>query len=115
MVFAQVSCKGPDPSVVSAVCGDLEMLGRREAVFKTDQEPAIVALQWEVVSGVPGLAAENSAVAHSATNGMAENAARRATGMTRTLKSAPETTGGVPRDGVGGSARCGPAVPVQHG
>lgn len=47
-------------------------MGNRKALLKTDQELAIAALQREVLARVPGLAAENSAVTHSATSGMVE-------------------------------------------
>lgn len=66
------------------------MLGNRKAILETDQEPAIVAPQRYVVARMLGLAAENTAVAHSATNRVMENAARFVTGMTRTLKGALE-------------------------
>lgn len=64
---------------------------------KADQEPAIVALQREVVMWLSGLEAENSAVALSATN-----AVHRITSMTRTLKSALESRlgRGIPAESV---------------
>lgn len=56
MVFAHiVPRKGPEPSVVSMLFRDLETLGSRRALFKTDQEPVTVALQREVLARVPGL------------------------------------------------------------
>lgn len=71
---------------MATVCAYLELLGSMRAVLKTDQAPAI-SERGIVVARMPGFAAESTAVAHSATNGLVENAIRRAAGMTRTLKS----------------------------
>ena len=92
MVFAHiVSKKGPDPEVINQVLSDMEILGHRDIVFKSDQEPAMVAVQQEIRLRRPGTALENSAIGESETNGMVENAIRRVTGLTRTLKSALES------------------------
>lgn len=72
----------PEPTVVATVCADLELLGHRKTLLKTDTEPAMFALQREIAAHVPGVAADNSALAHSETNGMVENDVRRVTGMT---------------------------------
>ncbi len=49
MIFAHVVArKGPDPEAMAKVMADLELLGYRKLVFKTDQEPAMTALQREV-------------------------------------------------------------------
>ena len=43
-----VKCKGPqDEWVIERLCKDIEGFGRREICFKTDGEPALVAVQVE--------------------------------------------------------------------
>lgn len=49
-------------------------MGNQKAVLETDQDPAIVAMQREVVARLPGLVAENSVIPHSAASGMLEKA-----------------------------------------
>ena len=46
----KVSCKGPaDEWVVRKIVKDLEDIGRRDVILKTDGEPAIVALQSKII------------------------------------------------------------------
>ena len=37
--------KGPDPYAVDRISRDLQLLGHRRFIFKSDQEPAILALK----------------------------------------------------------------------
>ena len=89
LVFAHLANKkGPDTDIICLILSDMELLGHRKIMFKSDQEPAIVALQKEVNVRRPGVALENSLVGESETNGLVENAIQRVTGMVRTIKSA---------------------------
>ena len=75
----------------SAVLKDLEYLGYKKIVFKTDQEPAMIALQERIQrSREDQTILENSPVDESQSNGVCEKAVQEVEGMTRTLKLALE-------------------------
>ena len=78
MIFAHaVDRKGADAEVMNLIMADMEVLGHREIVFKTDQEPAMKAIQEHVAARRPGIKLENSPVEESQANGVVENAILR--------------------------------------
>ncbi len=91
-VFANVvNRKGPDEGAVAPLMSDIEFLGHRRLTFKTDQEPALVAVQREIAMKHPGITLENSPVGEPQSNGRVENTVGRLKGMVRTIKSATES------------------------
>ena len=89
MVFANVvRRKGPDPDVIEQVMSDIEVLGHRQIIFKSDQENPAKALQREIAARRPEMKLENSPKYHSAANGAVENAVQRVIGLVRVLKDA---------------------------
>ena len=77
--------KGPDPRVVKQITADLEAMGIKRAVHKTDQEPAIVALWAAIRAEWDGeLVPETSPIGDSDSNGAAESAVQQHEGLTRT-------------------------------
>ena len=91
MVFAHVvKRKGADPDVIEMVISDLEVLGHRQIVFKSDQENPVKAVQRELAARRPEMKLENSPKYHSQANGAVENAIQRVIGLTRVLKDALE-------------------------
>ena len=85
-----VTCKGTMCEwVISRVVKDIESVGIRKVILKSDQEPAIIALKTAIISlreheTIP----ENSPVGESKANGMVENAIRQVFAQIRTLKDA---------------------------
>ena len=91
---------------------DIEVVGRRQIVFKGDQETSTKAPQRELAARRPDMKLENSLKCHSAANGRVENAMRRVIGLTRVLKDALEANikqaiePNMPSDDVQGEPRC---------
>ena len=88
-----------------AVLRDLNWLGYKRLVLKTDQENAIKALGAAVKAGFPeDLTLEESPKgdSHGQSNGTAENAVQRVQGQVRTMKYALEQSvgGELPKDSV---------------
>ena len=88
-----------------AVLRDLNWLGYKRLVLKTDQENAIKALGAAVKAGFPeDLTLEESPKgdSHGQSNGTAENAVQRVQGQVRTMKYALEQSAGgeLPKDSV---------------
>ena len=81
--------KGPGEYAVSRLVQDIERLGHRRIVFKSDQEPARLALK-EVVTETMGIEVvpEEFPVGESQSNGKVERAARTIKGQIRTMKEA---------------------------
>lgn len=71
MTFVQpVSRKGAEPEVIEVTMHDLEIVGRRESVLRTDRELATT----EVAKGSPCIMLENSPVGESPASGATERA-----------------------------------------
>ena len=91
MVFAHVCRKkGSDADVLETMMADIEVLGHRQIVFKSDQETSITALQRELAARRLEMRLENSPNYHSVANGRVENAVQRVIGFTRSLTDALE-------------------------
>ena len=75
-IFAHaVAAKGAVDEACREVVDDLDTLGYKDIVFKSDQEPAILALGELVKASWNGnMALENSPVGESQSNGMVERA-----------------------------------------
>ena len=87
-----VPCKGPDPTVTAKIVADLDSMGYKSIVVKTDQESAITALFRSVKVAWSGdLIIEMSPKGDSQGNGAAESAVNVVEGMVRTHKSALES------------------------
>ena len=80
--------KGDHPWAIHSVGEDVSLLlGRKRAVFKSDQEPSMKRLKAAVRREFSvDLAEELSAVGESQSNGEVENAIQRVEGQVRTLK-----------------------------
>ncbi len=77
--------------VAKRIIKDLEDIGRRDVILKTDGEPAIVALQSKIIEGRVGRTIpRNPPVYNPEANGPCEKAVQDVTGHTRTLKLALE-------------------------
>ena len=75
MTFAHVvEWKGPVDSTTRRLVADLDWLGLRRLVFKSDQEPAILALKQAVRESMPPVefAMEESPVEEHQSNGTIE-------------------------------------------
>ena len=97
MVFAHVvKRKGADPEVLEMILADIEVLGHRRIIFKSDQENPAKALQRELAARRPEMKLENSPKYHSSANGAVENAIQRVIGLTRVMKDALESNLGKP-------------------
>ena len=78
---------GGDAYAADAIVEDIDMMGSKKIVLKTDQEPAILDLAKEVrnkrdLETVP----ENSPVGDSQANGLAEKGVQEIAGQIRVLK-----------------------------
>ena len=91
-IFAHaVNGKGVDDVACRQIVDDLDTLGYKEIVFKSDQEPAIVALGEIIKASWNGdMALEYSPVGESQSNGMVERGIQTWEGQVRTLKDALE-------------------------
>ena len=79
--------KGTDEHAVMRIVQDIKNLGYRKIIFKSDQEPAILALKDEVKRMLnQDVIMEASPVGESQSNGRIENAVRRVKGQLRTMK-----------------------------
>lgn len=88
----KVQCKGPsDEWIVKKIIKDLEDLGRRDIILKTDGEPAIVALQSKVIEGRVGRTIPRNPPAYNPeSNGPCEKAVQDVNAKVRVLKLALE-------------------------
>ena len=83
--------KGYDERLCRQVVNDLDNLGYKDVVLKSDQEPAIVNLMEIIKANWNGNAAlENSPVRESEANGAVERAIQTWEGQVRTMKDALE-------------------------
>ena len=82
--------KGAEKDILATLMEDIEVLGHRHVVFKSDQENPVEANQRELAARRPEMKLENSPKYHSAANGMVENAVQRVIGLARVLKDALE-------------------------
>ena len=89
-VFANiVPEKGPNEFVVKQIVADIDTTGFTDIVFKTDNEPAMLALQQRVKQlRSHKTVLENLLRGQSKSNGFIENANRFVAGQVRTLRSA---------------------------
>ena len=90
-----------DKWLVKRMCRDLEDMGRRDVVLKTDGEPAIVSLQSAVQAERPGRTIPRNPPAYNPqSNGACEKAVQDCTDQARVLKMALEARIGqeVPTD-----------------
>ena len=86
------------------VLGDLEKIGYRRVVFKSDGEESLKALRQQVKDGWKGeIVPENNPSGQSKSNGEVERAVRSAQGLSRTLKQHVE---------IGIGSELGPRHPI---
>ena len=93
MTFAHVvERKGPVDSTTRRLVADLDWLGLRRLVFKSDQEPAILALKQAVRESMPTVefVMEESPVEEHQSNGTIEVTVREIQKQVRVMKSALE-------------------------
>ena len=90
MKFApQVEEKGPHQYAIQAVVEDIESLGIKRSIFKSDQEPAITSLK-ETLGKKYELIPEESLVEDHQANGEIENAIKELEKQIRIIKLALE-------------------------
>ena len=84
----RVEVKGPsDEWLMKKLCKDMEELGRRDAILKTDGEPAMVAVQTKVQGMRAGRTLPKNPPAYNPeSNGPIEKAVQDVTGQTRAIK-----------------------------
>ncbi len=84
----RIEVKGPgDEWLMKKLCKDMEELGRRDNIVKTDGEPAIVAVQSKLQGMRPGRTIpKNPAAYNPQSNGPVEKAVQDVTGHTRAIK-----------------------------
>ena len=93
MTFAHVvERKGPVDSTTRRFVADLDWLGLRRLVFKSDQEPAILALKQALRESMPTVefVMEESPVEEHQSNGTIEVTVREIQQQVRVMKSALE-------------------------
>ena len=92
--------KGNDPHVAKEVQADLEWLGYKRMIGKSDQEPAILALKRMFTAAMPTveILPEESPVGAHGANGHIESAIGRVAGQVRTLKDSVEHKYGLKLD-----------------
>ena len=93
MTWAHVlSKKGKDPYAIKRISKNVSLLGYKRTVFKSDGEPAIVALKEAVKAEQDTeLICEESPVGEHQSNGEIEATIRQVQGQIRTMKDALET------------------------
>ena len=80
-----------DDWIIKRIIKDLEELGRRDVILKTDGEPAIVALQAKVIEGRIGRTIPRNPPTYSPeSNGACEKAVQDVNAKVRVLKLALE-------------------------
>ena len=91
-IHHRVKCKGTaDEWVIKKIIRDLDDMGRRDVILKTDGEPAIVALQAKIAEGRAGRTIPRHPPAYNPqANGPCEKMVQDVTAQTRTLKLALE-------------------------
>ncbi len=85
----KVSCKGPtDEWIVKRIVKDLEDLGRRDIILKTDGEPAMIALQSKIIECRAGRTIpRNPPVYNPESNGPCEKMVQDVNSKTRACSS----------------------------
>jgi hypothetical protein len=85
--------KGANEYAVKRLSQDLKLTGYRKIIFKSDNEPAIIALKQgvEEMTSEMEIRFEESPVGESSSNGEIEAVIKSVQGMGRTLKSAIES------------------------
>ena len=79
------------PKVIKMIAGDLDRMGYKRFVFRSDSEHAITALLRELKRHWSGeVVPEHASTGDPQSNGAAESAVRLLKGRVRTLKSALE-------------------------
>ena len=93
MKFARVvPKKGVEPYAVSRVAADIKNLGYRKIIFKSDQEPSIVALKQAVKGALDiKVITEESPVADHQSNGEIENTIDIVRGQFKAMKDGLDT------------------------
>ena len=92
MFAHRVDTKGPgDTWIVKRLVKDLEELGRRDIILKTD-EPAMIAIQRAIAALRPGLTRpENPPAYNPSSNGACEKGVQDVSAQIRTLTIASES------------------------
>ena len=94
MKFAHmVEEKGPNEYAIAQVKDDIESMGIRRMIFKTDQEPAITALRERIIEALGKkveVIEEESPVGDHQANGEIENAIKELEKQIRVLKDSVE-------------------------
>ena len=86
-----VEQKGVDACAIKRIVRDIALLGYKKIIFKSDNEPAIIALKQAIKAERPEeIILEESPVGESASNGKIESAIKQVEGMFRSLKSSLE-------------------------
>ena len=84
--------KGIDHSLVKKIAEDLDNLGYKKVLYRSDQEPSVTALLQAVKAHWSGeMVPEESPVGEKQSNGHAERTCRTIEGLMRTLKFALES------------------------
>ena len=84
--------KGRNAHAVKVLRHEIEILGYKKMILKSDQEPAIMALKESVKrERDEDIVMEESPVGESASNGSIENAVRNVQGQVRSMRDALET------------------------
>ena len=79
--------KGANDYTVNQIIKDIDMDGHTDVLFKTDNEPSMIAIQQQVKNRRPHkTVCENSVRGKSQTNGFIENANQFVAGQIRTLR-----------------------------
>merc|ERR1711873_97560 len=93
MLFARVvPAKGVQPYAVKSLSADIASLGYSEFVFKSDNEPSVVALKEVVkLERHERIVMEAAPVHESKSNGAIENAVQLVQGQSRSMKDCLES------------------------
>ncbi len=88
-----VKAKGRDPYALAYVTSFVHGLGYKRVVFRSDNEPALLAMLKVVSDNLPGVEVvpKNSPEGDHAANGLAEIGVREAKGQTRAIRSQLES------------------------
>jgi len=87
-----VPSKGNDKYAIKRLKKDIELLGYKKIILKSDNEPSIISLKQAVKDSMNvEIILEESPVGDHQANGEVENAIKRCAGQFRTLKEVTET------------------------
>ena len=90
-----VKRKGVDESLARVVCSDLDQMGYRRTILRSDGEASILALAERIKDMWSGeIVLENSPAGESQSTGQAEKAVQTLVGQVRTMKLAYEAAVG---------------------